>query len=206
MNLKQLRVLLAVLALCCIGSAMLFIFWKQELQYAQPTPVPASYHEVQPGDSVTLPATLPLSRAFFFHFYNPECPCSRFNARHIQSLLRAYGDSIDFRIVVPDKASLADAREAFGHDQSYLVDEDHTLAHACGVYATPQAAIISVDHHLYYRGNYNRSRYCTQRATNFAELALVSYINGQPAPLFGLLASQAYGCELEKESSTLPSW
>jgi hypothetical protein len=176
------------------------IFWKQEIKYSVPTPVPQQYTEVPPGARVDLPSILQKGTAYFIHFYNPECPCSRFNARHIKSLIDSYQDSIRFVIIVSEASSLNKARNEFGDDLDYLQDDDHSIAKACGVYSTPQAAIVTSDSKLFYRGNYNSARYCTTRASNFAELSLIALINDQAAPAFGLMATQSYGCELEGDN------
>lgn len=187
------------MALVIFACGVVIIFWKQELKYSLPTPVPHSYQAVALGEPVTLPALLQKNQAYFIHFYSAECPCSRFNARHIQSLIRSYHDSIAFVIVVASPQDKTRAHELFGDDLEVLVDTAEDIAKACGVYATPQAAIIDKNQKLFYRGNYNRSRYCTTRASNFAELSLVALLNDQPPPLFGILATQSYGCELSPE-------
>ena len=104
-------------------------------------------------------------------------------------------------IVVPNQQALTKAQREFGQ-QNFVVDENNAIAQACGVYSTPQAAIVDYDAKLFYRGNYNRSRYCTARATNFAELSLLALLNNQPSPSFGLLATQSYGCELDDSDNT----
>lgn len=187
---------LAIVVLCLACIAIAFIFWKQELKYLQPTSVPANYVAVPVGKDVALPPALTPGTSYFLHFYNPDCPCSRFNAKHIQSLIRSYHDSIRFVIVLPQHASVAEAKDKFGEDMNYLSDTEDRIARSCGVYSTPQAAIVTAKGKLYYRGNYNRSRYCTSRATNFAELSLIALLSKQPAPAFDLVATQSYGCEL----------
>ena len=52
-------------------------------------------------------------------------------------------------------------QDKFGLDIPVLFDS--SLAKACGVYSTPQAVLIDNNQNLYYRGNYNRSRYCTRQ-------------------------------------------
>jgi Domain of unknown function (DUF6436) len=173
--------------------AMGAVFWQQELKYQLPTPVPAQYSEVAVGSSIDR-SLLPAGSAFFLHFYNPDCPCSRFNARHVKSLIRQFGDSVSMYIVVPNQQDLIKAQQEFD-GQNFLVDEANAIAKTCGIYATPQAAIIDHAGKLFYRGNYNRTRYCTAKASNFAELSLVALLNKQPSPIFGLLATQAYGCQ-----------
>lgn len=173
--------------------AMGMVFWQQELKYQLPTPKPALHVDVPPGAPVNR-SLLPAGSAYFLHFYNPDCPCSRFNARHIHSLIRQFSDSVSMYIIVASQSDVDKAQREFG-DEKILVDENNEIARACGVYATPQAVIIDHAGKLYYRGNYNRSRYCTAKASNFAELSLVALLNRQPSPVFGLMATQAYGCE-----------
>lgn len=195
MTLPQ-RIILLVLSLSICVGGIFTVFWKQELKYQLPTPVPADYHTVAVGEKVILPATLSKDKAYFLHFYNPDCPCSRFNTRHLQSLIGTYRDSISIVIVVPSKEDVEKAQSEFGNELKILVDEDQAIAKNCGVYSTPQAAIVDKDQNLFYRGNYNRSRYCTARASNFAELSLIALINRRPPPVFGIAATQSYGCEL----------
>lgn len=185
-----------VLAIC--AGCIAIIFWNQEMKYQLPTPVPSKYVSVIAGKSVSLPANFKTNRAYFFHFYNPDCPCSRFNARHLKSLIRSYSDSVSIVIVVSSEDDLAKAKKEFNESLHYFADRNQALAKSCGVYSTPQAAIVDAEGKLFYRGNYNRSRYCTARATNFAELSLIALLNNQPSPSFGLLAAQSYGCELSK--------
>lgn len=195
-----------VVAVCVVAASVFLIatiFWNQEMQYALPTPVPERYTEVAPGEKVYLPSSLQTDVSYFLHFYNADCPCSRFNARHIKSLIGNYSDSIEFVIVVSEKSSMEKARGEFGDDLRYLLDADYSIAKACGVYSTPQAAIISSNGKLFYRGNYNSARYCTTRASNFAELSLIALINNQSPPAFGLAATQSYGCELDRSTFEL---
>jgi hypothetical protein len=182
-----------ILAGCAAGIS--FLFWQQELKYQLPTPLPKNYVSVEIGKAVELPQNFKSGVSYFLHFYNPDCPCSRFNARHLKSLIRTYADSVKIVVIVsPD--NIAKAKKEFGEGLTICADRNESIAKSCGVYSTPQAAIIDSDGKLYYRGNYNSSRYCTSHATNFAELSLIAMLNHQPSPLFGLLATQSYGCEL----------
>lgn len=193
----RISILIIILAIILLGISGLF--WTQELRYQLPTPLPAGYKEVSIGAHVALPAALGEGTAHFLHFYNPDCPCSRFNAKHLRSLIGEYNDSIRITIVVPHIRDLKSAEAEFGNQINLFVDNNRVVASACGVYSTPQAAIVRRDGKLYYRGNYNVSRYCSARATNFAELSLIALLNNQPSPSFGLSATQSYGCELTSE-------
>lgn len=189
-----------IAAISIIGSigAVVFIFWKHEIKYAKPTPVPQDYSAIETGQNLHLPQVFTKGSAYFLHFYSPDCPCSRFNARHIKSLISSHNDSIQFVIIVPAASDLDNARAEFGEDLHYVSDPDQQIAKACGVYSTPQAVIVTQAHTLFYRGNYNSARYCTTRASNFAELSLIAFLNHQPSPMFGLAATQSYGCELQQ--------
>lgn len=183
-----------VLIACVVGIGM--IFWQQELKYQLPTPVPATYSPVAINSQVLLPAEFAKGESYFLHFYSPDCPCSRFNARHLKSLIRSYRDSVKIVVVVSSETNKLKAQRELGEDLNMWVDKKEELAKSCGVYSTPQAAIVDKNGNLFYRGNYNRSRYCTTRASNFAELSLIALLNNQPPPSFGLLSTQSYGCEL----------
>lgn len=187
---------IAVLLVC--GTGIGYLFWQQELQYALPTPVPTAYNPVLIRQSVRLPEVI--TKPVFLHFFSPECPCSRFNRKYFNQLIFQYRDQIDFKVIIPPYASLEEARSFFDDDVEIVIDTQG-WARATGVYATPQAVILDAQQQLYYRGNYNRTRYCTDPSTNYAEQALVAFINRQPLPLTALdpLAQTAYGCSFNEE-------
>lgn len=191
--------LTAILGACVWGIGV--VFWNQEFQYTLPTPVPPDYKPVSVGSSIVLPSDLSREKAYFFHFYNPDCACSRFNVKHLRELISAYSDSVSIVVVVPNSESRALARREFGND-IMLMEDNGEFAAGVGVYSTPQAAIIDKHQRLFYRGNYNLSRYCTQRATNFAELSLLAMLNNTPPPVYGIAATQSYGCALPDSQST----
>ncbi|MGC3943582.1 MAG: DUF6436 domain-containing protein [Chryseolinea sp.] len=175
------------------------------MQYRRPTPIPEDYTPVAVGASITLPDQLKTGTAWFLHFYNPDCPCSRFNAQHLKSLIRSYSDSVSIAIIVASSADVDRATRAFGDRIKIIYDENGAIAESCGVYSTPQAAIVDSKGALFYRGNYNISRYCTSRATNFAELSLLAMLNNQQPPQFSALAMEAYGCVLDPDGPDLVS-
>jgi len=193
-----------VFVLTIIFSAIFGLFWYQEIQYLLPTPVPENYrvvrpHEVIRFDSVLIPQQY--ARPKLLHFFNPDCPCSRFNLAHFRSLSEEYGKRIDFYVVVAAKKKASSAKKLIGKNVTIVIDEDQKLAVACGVYSTPQAAIIQASNQLYFRGNFNRSRYCVDKNSNFVQMALDSLIAGKRPPHFIELATQSYGCRIPRENA-----
>src|SRR4051812_11635301 len=104
-----------ILILTAIGG----LFWRSEWVYALPTPVPANYHPVTTGTKVHWPATmaqtLPSGKPLFLHFFNPDCPCSRFNVPHVRSLIKEYGQQANFALVLmtDKKLSAEEVRKRF---------------------------------------------------------------------------------------------
>jgi hypothetical protein len=186
--------------LCVLLAAVLVLFWRTEWIYNLPTPVPANYHNVQPGTPLNLAGKLPVknNRPIFLHFFNPDCPCSRFNIPHFNTLVRKYGNDINF-VIVPlthKKFTADDILNKF--DVHVPVVFDTTLATSCGVYSTPQAAIIDTSGQLFFRGNYNKSRYCSDTRTEYARMAIDKILHNNAAIIFDQFALKAYGCQLPK--------
>jgi thioredoxin-related protein len=145
------------------------------------------------GDKIISQKGKPL----FIHFFNPDCPCSRFNIPHFKSLVKKYGDRFTFAVVVINKDhTYTDQEISDKYDLSVPVLSDQSIAALCGVYSTPQAVILDAKHDLYFRGNYNRSRYCTDTKSNFAQMAIDSLLGNVPTPVFNQYALKAYGCTL----------
>lgn len=200
---KSMRKKLAIGWLAVLIAAISLIFWRYELKYQLPTPVPANYHAVGLGTPLSLPASaaslLPAGhQPLFLHFFNPDCPCSRFNMPQFSALVRQYGAQVRFAIVVMSSTRFTAAELQTRFDLPYPVPvlNDSAVAAACGVYSTPQAVIIDKDRRLFYRGNYNRSRYCTDERTGYARLALSGLLSNNYPQAFDPLALKAYGCQL----------
>jgi hypothetical protein len=178
-------------------------FWRSEWVYALPTPVPSNYRPIGIGAAIDWPqrckASLPLSgKPLFLHFFNPDCPCSRFNVPHFRSLIKQYSGQVNFALILmTDKNYTPDEiRHRWDLPENIPVLRDSLMAAACGVYSTPQAVIVDTHDQLFYRGNYNRNRYCTDERTSYARLALESLLNHDIHPVFDPLALKAYGCKL----------
>ena len=193
------KLFITAIWLAGLFSAISFLFWQNEVKYSLPTPVPAGYQSVQVGTRINISDKIKTEegKPLFLHFFNPGCPCSRFNIPQVSALIKKYGDRISFAVVVlapRTDYTVQDIQDKFG--APIPVSFDTTLAVSCGVYSTPQAVLIDSDHQLYYRGNYNRSRYCTDKNSNYAQMAIDSLVNNHVKPVFTASALKSYGCEL----------
>jgi hypothetical protein len=190
-----------IIFLAGIFSGIGILFWYTEWKYSLPTPVPEKYNAVKPMEHIDLGYRfIPAKQGpVFLHFFNPDCPCSRFNIPHFISLVSEFKDKVNFAVVVltNDKSyTVEKVQQKFGLTVPVLFDS--SLAASCGVYSTPQAVLLDANSSLYYRGNYNRSRYCTDEKSNYAALALDSLLANKRQPIFNRYALTAYGCTLPK--------
>ena len=156
----------AILSLIIIFSGIAMQFWYSEWRYSLPTPIPKSYHPVKQKEHIAIETNFTVKKNLpvFIHFFNPDCPCSKFNIPHFKSLVNKYSDKINFEVVVlttNKKYTSKSIQEKF--DLTIPILFDTSIATLCGVYSTPQAVLIDQDKTLYYRGNYNKSRYCTDK-------------------------------------------
>lgn len=192
-------------SLVIIFTAISYLFWYQDLQYSLPTPIPQDYQEVKPGKIINISNTISEitkeQKPVFIHFFNPDCPCSKFNIPEFRSLVKKHEDKIKFVAVAltDEQYTPEDIQDDLGVEIPVFFDE--SLADMCGVYSTPQAVLLDKNYKLYYRGNYNKTRYCTDKNTNFALMAIDSILNGTPDPVFSEAALISYGCEIPKNEN-----
>lgn len=202
------KTIVFVLLLMIFGFVGL-IFYKVEIKYLSPTPIPDGYKEVIVNTEVKLEDLVSSNNSTptFFHFYNPDCPCSRFNLDHFKELYHNYGDKMNFLVVAQynNNNTIATITEHIGREEGLKVyiDRDQKLAKELGVYSTPQAVVLNSEGNLYYRGNYNKSRYCTDPGKFYAQQAIDSLLMNKGVPVFDKAATRAYGCVLDEEKDIL---
>jgi len=179
------------------------LFWYNEYRYTLPTPVPQNYKAVNNGTTIKLLSGLQLdkNKPVLLHFFNPGCPCSRFNLAHVKSLIKQYNNKVSFAVVLVTDKDISPGEIKQKYDLDVPVINNRALAAACGVYSTPQAVILTPQHQLVYRGNYNSSRYCTNKKTEYARQALDDVLQGIPVATTPL-AAKAYGCGLADNQNT----
>jgi hypothetical protein len=195
-NALRLAIVIAVAGLALL--AMGIVFWRQDLRYSQPTERPQDLVQAPVGRVVELPAALSgvpdllPNKPLLLHFYNPDCPCSRFNRDHVQWLMNRFGKQVQFVSVVE---SGDDPTASSGLAMPHVQDTDQQIAKALGVYSTPQAVLLDGQRRLLFRGNFNSSRYCSARQTQYARIAIEAMLQDA-----GLMlepeAVTAYGCPL----------
>lgn len=174
------------------------LFWYNEWVYHLPTPVPENYKPIGQGKLISLNGKFAADRSkpLFLHFFNPDCPCSRFNVSNFKSLVKQYGRQVNFAIVVMSNKQFTAKEIQNKFDLNVPVLFDASIATSCGVYSTPQAVLLDTEHKLYYRGNYNSSRYCTDEKTSYAKIAIAGLLHDHTTITFNHLALTAYGCRL----------
>jgi len=197
------RKFIAYISITGIFVLIVALFWNQEVQYWLPTPVPEDYTPVEQGSTVRLDFLKKNNKPHVLHFYNPNCPCSKFNMQSFETLLKKHHQQFNFNIIVQESAEdisehLQDLFKKY--DAQLITDTHKKIAIACGVYATPQLVLLNKDQKLYYKGNYNKARYCTSSESDFGAMAIDSILLAVEAPQFPALSQQAYGCSLNKRT------
>ncbi len=188
------------------------VFWWQDLQYSLPTPRPASLYQTPEGTKVQLNPELRAQiresgLPVLLHFFNPKCPCSRFNLDHLRYLIQKYRGSVQVIAILQGDAheDLLPSFEKLQIDIPAVADPSGGIALELGVYATPQAVVLDRAGRLFYRGNYNTTRYCTNRQTEFARIALDAALAEWEPPFRGSpVTSVVYGCPLPASRRRLP--
>ncbi len=201
---RSARIFLLLLCEALFCGVVAGAFWYQDWRYALPTPRPAGLEQSPLGSAIQLPNSLAAAidrdgeKLCLVHFFNPGCPCSRFNVDHLRELVRQYGDRVQFVAVLEGEAAEASLSEflALKLGIAAVFDADGAIAASLGVYATPQAIVLDGHNHLVFRGNYNASRFCVDRETEFARLAIDYSLRGGAPPPWPEAALVAQGCEL----------
>lgn len=201
----KLKITFYIIFTTIVLGVIAWIFWEQEFKYTRPTPVPKNLITIEKGDSVALPMLKISAGKTYIHFYNYDCPCSRFNIKEFQSMVRRYTDEVEFIAVLQtkdrDEDNVLAFKEKYDLGIKVIEDPEGRIAKAVGVYSTPQAVILN-ENRIFYKGNYNKARFCLSKNTKFADKALQALINDQPLPDFPQVAEIAYGCELPSQSRT----
>ncbi len=203
MNKKNRIVAFTLLTLVSIVS-IVYVFWHNEVKFLLPTPIPKTYSDIKIGEQIPIFNYIQKSnKPALLHFFNPECPCSRFNIKELKQIIKEHKDSIEVYLVLEDIDSSYNFTEKYDLNLPVLKDSDGKIADLCGVYSTPQAVVVKPNGTIYYKGNYNIARYCNASKTRFANIALTNLLAGKPLPPFSKKATEAYGCNLPSDELSL---
>ncbi|HMV42229.1 MAG TPA: redoxin domain-containing protein [Leptospiraceae bacterium] len=196
---KRIFVILSLLFLASISA---YVIYVEDTRYSLPTPIPTNYENIPIGSTIVPPNPILSVRdkPLLIHFFNPHCPCSRFNLEHFKALVLNYSDKVDFAIVLQiEKENALEKFKRMDLNLPYVEDKTGEIADRYGVYSTPQAVILDKKGNLYYRGNYNKSRYCSLKSSEYARLALQSLLREEKLEDLPVYAKIAYGCQLPSE-------
>jgi len=192
----------SIATLLAVGSIG-WIFWEQEAKYVLPTPVPPDFKEVKLGERIDL-STFHISagRVAMLHFFNPDCPCSRFNMMEFERIASKYRDRADVYVVLQssDNGDAETFRTKYDLNLPILLDNNGAISDRCGIYSTPQSVVLDKASKLYFKGNYNAARYCTRKETSFAEIAMDHLLKDEALPLWVTTElALPYGCTLPSD-------
>lgn len=196
----MIRKITATFFLIVVTLTIGLLFWHQEVKYLLPTPIPKNYTEVKLGSVINHRIDKNDKKPSYLHFYNPNCPCSKFNFKNFEKIVSQQKEKVNTFFITNSEADLpARVKETIKlHSIKIIEDPKGVIARKCGVYSTPQLVLLTKDDKLYFRGNYNKARYCTNQQTNYAKQALDSIlISEHEIPQFESFATKAYGCELK---------
>lgn len=169
-----------------------YLFYAEDIKNRLPTAIPKKYVATKFGAKYDNNFVIKLSKKMkLLHFFNPECPCSKFNIKHIKNLATQYQQQVEFVAYSSSKDFPKD------YPIPILHDKNGKMAALYGVYSTPQAVLLHTNGKMLYRGNDNVSRYCGSKNTEYVAIAIEKELKNQSSPSTMLLASKPYGCPID---------
>jgi hypothetical protein len=202
------RRLATALSVCWL-LATAYAFWWFQLRNLQPFDPDAASRtvlfearQINTALSALLsdtPVTADADRqnmATVIHFWDPACPCSRFNERHVRDIVSGYRDrGIRFVVIaraghgLTHDALATRARAAFGDAVQLMDAPTGTLTDLTP--SSPATAILDAEGELAYFGPYSTGALCTSTTGVFAERVLDQLLLGHNPQQWNTWAS---GC------------
>jgi AhpC/TSA family len=202
------RIVLFAFSMLLAVTAIGWIFWEQEAKYFLPTPIPGNFKDVEMGQYVALEKFgIPAGKFTMLHFYNPDCPCSRFNMMEFERISKKYKEQTDVYVIIQSTDERAAKRfsNKYDLDLPIILDKNGSISDLCGIYSTPQSVLLDKGSNIYFKGNYNVARYCSRKETSFADLAMGHLLKGEELPLWILTElTLPYGCSLPSDDARAP--
>jgi hypothetical protein len=182
-------------------AAMAYAFWYVQGRFVQPF-YPEFVNEVWDADPSGFGAAFAAlvrdadaaapGRATVYHFWDPDCPCTRFNTPHVRELVEQYSASgVEF-VVVPApgvRYDTAAIETRFGAGVRAL---DASLITQVAVPSSPAAVLVSSDRDIAYFGPYSSGAFCGGENGRYVEDALERSLAGNPAAPLDVFAAGCY--------------
>jgi len=134
------------------------------------------------------PLRIQANKVTVAHLWDAECICSRFNAGHVQALIKKYQkQNVEFVIVprIPtgkdEKAVIADVHRRFG---DVRVEPGWYQKLVAYLPATPAAAVFDRTGRARYTGPYSADLYCSANSDGFVEKVLDKILSGKKKSRF----------------------
>ncbi len=119
-------------------------------------------------------------QATVFHFWNPDCPCSRFNTAHVRAITRQYSTKGVRFIVIPHPGVNTNFNDLKEQAESNFGTTIHLIrAGEVHLPSSPAAAVIGNDGQLAYFGPYSIGASCSATSGTFVEKTLDSILAGE---------------------------
>lgn len=177
-------------------------FWYFEFQFLKPIVRPASAKALQMGEAAPIRELETLSGERIalgeggptvLHFWNPECPCSRFNEPSVKRMAEV-NPEVRFVLVIEEAELTAKLREKVETTFPFpaVHDADGAIAKAFGAFATPAACLLDAEGRVQFMGTYLATAYCSSQQTDAVQVALAAMLSGKDAPA----SAPAYGCAI----------
>lgn len=182
----KLPVIVLSILLLFSASFIVYLFYNQEFKNNLPARIPVGYKPTYIGQQFANTATKKLQ---LLHFFNPDCPCSRFNTKHILELKNKFFSQVDF-------VGYTITQISYSYPIRVIYDADASVAKKYGVYSTPQAVLLDHSGKLLYRGNYNKSKYCGAKKTQYVAFAIVNALKKLETQSIMEKSGLPYGCAI----------
>lgn len=133
------------------------------------------------------------------HFWDPDCPCSRFNEVHFKKIISDYADkNVHFSIVVSGSNETVrnqrkeQARKIFNHAAVKKVHSDWSMQK--GPPSSPAVGVINRNGELVYFGPYSLGARCAPDENKFVETVLDGLDTSKKSATKKQLNTLAVGC------------
>lgn len=183
----RIKFTVTVLVAFVLFSGVLYMFYQAEIKDSLPTPIPSGFVKKEFGIKLSDTTNKKLK---LIHFFNPNCPCSRFNLKHLEKIVNKYTSDIEILAYSTDSSTSID------FPINIIYDKNGEMAKHYGVYSTPQAVLLNQHGKLIFRGNYNKSRFCGNSKSEFVVQAIENALKQKNTFEIMQKSGKPYGCSI----------